>query len=278
MRWTHTITMAVCFAALVCQGSVLLGDWDPGDPVKMEYPQLPGPNWDCGFYFKPSESLYGRTALADDWTCSQSGPVSDIHFWYSWKDEYQVDITMIEAKIYSNGWQEHSGGDRYVPGELLWEDTFEAGDFSTRLYDTGSQRFFIPEELTTWGTLENPNHTNVYQCNIEDIVSPFTQAEGTVYWLALNVYTDPQSSWNGGNPLPAIGWHLSSIMNDDFDTSAVYQRYDEWFPIPNPEGTLSGDPYDFYPGPELAFVITPEPGSLTILALSGLVLLRRRNR
>ncbi|MCJ7578787.1 MAG: hypothetical protein MUO91_10085, partial [candidate division Zixibacteria bacterium] len=46
---------------------------------KMHFPQLPDlEGWDV-------YAVYPKT-LADDWKCSATGPVTDIHFWGSWKD------------------------------------------------------------------------------------------------------------------------------------------------------------------------------------------------
>ncbi len=59
----------------------------------MHYPQLPDPGgWDVVF----------STWLADDWQCTETGPVSDIHFWVSWKNDFPGAINRVSVKIYSN--------------------------------------------------------------------------------------------------------------------------------------------------------------------------------
>ena len=271
-------------AAVVCVSlvSAVSADWDPGDPFKMSSPQLPNGSWDCGFYmFTPPGPGIGNIPLADDWRCSESGPVSDIHFWYSWKDDVVADIESITIRIHEDTMFHPYGGppeDGWaVPGALRWEKSFLPEDFTTRLYDTRAGRFFIPEDLYTWGTVENPNHYNIYQCNIEDILDPFYQQEDHVYWLSISVDIDPSARWQAGNFSPAIGWHISSLMGG-YESNAVYDRWSEWYQIVNPEGSISGDPYEFFPGPDLAFVITPEPATLSLLALGGLALLRQRRK
>ena len=48
-------------------------DWSPGDGHKMHRPQLPDPaGWDVAV----SSPGY---RLADDWGCTATGPVTDIH-------------------------------------------------------------------------------------------------------------------------------------------------------------------------------------------------------
>ena len=54
-------------------------DWDTGDPHKMHFPQLPDPDgWDVNI---------NGDAMFDDWKCSSTGPVEDIHFWVSNKGD-----------------------------------------------------------------------------------------------------------------------------------------------------------------------------------------------
>ncbi len=66
--------------------------WVPADGHKMHFPQLPDPSgWD----------VYGVApmVLGDDWQCSQTGPVEDIHFWGSWLDDNVGAITSFDVSI-----------------------------------------------------------------------------------------------------------------------------------------------------------------------------------
>jgi len=75
--------------------------WDPCDPHKMHYPQLPDPNgWDVAFWFE--FMMFFPYELADDWQCSKTGPVDDIHFWISWQGGMQGEIGPVMVSIYSN--------------------------------------------------------------------------------------------------------------------------------------------------------------------------------
>ena len=54
-----------------------VADWKPEDGHKMHFPQLPDEDgWDVNATWPK--------VLADDWTCSETGWVKDIHFWGSW--------------------------------------------------------------------------------------------------------------------------------------------------------------------------------------------------
>jgi hypothetical protein len=59
--------------------------WQPEDGHKMHYPQLPD---ETGWDVNGSLPLI----LADDWQCSETGPVKDIHWWGSWKDGIEGQI------------------------------------------------------------------------------------------------------------------------------------------------------------------------------------------
>jgi len=65
--------------AIVLSAVGAAADWQPADGHKMHFPQLPDEEgWDV--------NATAPMILADDWRCSQSGLVTDIHFWGSWRD------------------------------------------------------------------------------------------------------------------------------------------------------------------------------------------------
>lgn len=210
-----------------------VADWDPGDPVKMTQPQLPNLNgWDISF-----------GPLADDWTCSESGFVNDIHLWYSWRNDQVGEIGNLVVQICEND----TSGPYDKPGDILWSDDFTQ---TIRLYDQGLQGWYDP---TTGQTLPD-NHYDIYQLNLTDLVNPFYQSKDTRYWLVINmVETSSQA-----------GWKTSTSGSD---VSAVFDNNGGWVPITNPDTS--------YPHTDLAFVITPEPTGLALM-LAGLALLRRK--
>jgi hypothetical protein len=85
-----TMWVVAGLMTLAAAGTVR-ADWNPNDPYKMHFPQLPDPNgWDVAFAWQdPGVPGIGQPAqrvpnfLADDWRCSETGPVSDVHFWLS---------------------------------------------------------------------------------------------------------------------------------------------------------------------------------------------------
>ena len=201
-------------------------DWQPGDPYKMHFPQLPdAEGWDV--------DVTAANLLADDWKCSETGPVEDIHFWYSWQGDKVGMIDYIYASIYSNIPAADSATRYSIPGKLLWEGVFGPADFNLRYWATGKQGFIM-------GGQGKPNdHKNIYQCNICNIPYPFIQQAGQIYWLVLSItIRDPVGTH--------IGWKTSL---EHFEDDAVYDAGGRWVELRDPQTQKSLD---------LAFVITGE--------------------
>ncbi len=233
-----------------------LADWNIGDGHKMHYPQLPDPNgWDV-------DATYYE-ALADDWQCSETGPVQDIHFWGSWKDDLVGDIDFFHIKIWSD--QPAQGIEPSRPLQELWHGDFYPGDFTIREVTGGNQGWYDPYNVAAGGPVVEPgNHTRMFQYNINDVSTfapPFIQQQGEIYWLEISTKLafGSQAQW---------GWKSSL---DHFNDDAFWGHSvptEVWMEeLYEPFTTQSLD---------LAFVITPEPSTLAAFALGGLALLRRR--
>lgn len=215
-----------------------MADWYEGDPYKMHYPQLPDPNgWDV----KYDEGV----RIADDWQCSQSGPVTDIHFWGSWKQDVKGTIDGVNVRIYSD---QPAEVDQYSrPLDELWERGFTAAEIKvTEDYGAGDQGWYDPIQ----GVSARPDHIYYYQVNITDIADPFFQEKDTIYWLELQVNAV------GGE----TGWKTSGAehFNDD---SVHWLDGVGWQELRDP---VTNDSLD------QAFVVVPEPGSL-VLGIATLI-------
>ena len=224
-------------------------DWNPGDPYKMHYPQLPDPTgWDV--------LCTDSVALSDDWQCSQTGPVRDIHIWGSWKEGEVAPIDQIFVYIFDNI---PAGGDVPFsqPGELLWDRIFIPDQFTLRDYGNGEQGWYDPTQ--TSGGWVTADHFTYHQINIENIVEPFVQEQDKIYWLTILVWLNPDY------PFAAWGWKTSL---DHFEDDAVWiDTQENSYELRDP---VTGESLD------LAFVITPEPATLALMLLGGLVLLNRK--
>lgn len=246
------MVLTVVAIGLMFAGSAL-ADWQVGDGHKMHFPQLPDPDgWDIDMT---------NFVLADDWQCTETGPVSDIHFWYSNAFETTSDplprphFTGVNVSIHRDV---PVGPDNPLgyshPGVEEWSRSFSVTpDMVDGPWD-GTQGWDVP--LPTDEFYRVPDHFLYWQLNITDFVDPFIQEKDIIYWLDLEVT---------GVIGEGVGWKTSL---DHFNDFAVYKTdTGGWAPIAVGEPQFQTD---------LAFVITPEPATLGLLLIGGLALLRRR--
>lgn len=254
MKSTHTIvSIASAICLTVMTAGQASGDWDPGDGHKMHYPQLPDADgWDVRATFP--------IFLADSWQCSESGSVDDIHVWGSWKGGQEGVITGLSVLILGN-----LPADPYdtvlQANQLLWQRSFGPSEFSVRPCGDGTQLQGWYDPKT--GETITEDHSGYHQINITDISDPLEQEQGEIYWLGIivEVADDVNTQW---------GWKTSE--SNHFGDDAI------WLEAAN-GGILkrllgpAGETVD------LAFVITPEPGTLGLLLVGGLLVLRgKRSR
>ena len=259
-----------------------LADWYEGDGHKQHWPQLPDPNgWDIDITYP--------NVVADDWRCSQTGPVTDFHVWISiendWMDQIPDppnpslgDLTLVSiewsrVRIFKDIPVGAQGNEYSMPQEIpVWERVFAPDElilnpnpgFGVQGWANPSEPSWIPD-----------NHDLYYQINIVDFDDPFIQHEGEIYWLELTVkmIDNPLGSrvgWKTTRPFkePLAGW------NDD----AVYGIEDPGAPTNWNELWLNNQPFGV--SLDMAFVTTPEPTGLALAALGliGLAAVARRRR
>ncbi len=286
----------VSVLAVLFTSAAVNADWFVGDDYKMHYPQLPdlspeGMDVLASLTTDPTGTNAMVKVLADDFRCTQSGPITDIHIWGSWLLD-QVSAVPNHGTfvlgIYSDIPDPDGTGPAYsMPGELLWDMKFRPGEYAVRVEADGPEQFFDPNLNEIIGT---DNIAWQYNFLIDETLA-FRQELGKVYWLSvMNVDPDNDgaiSLIDLSNVLAGqnrFGWKSSKDhWNDDavfIDLENVFNMPVDAIYPPNTPGAvlpwqelinpLTGESMD------LAFVITPEPATIALLTLGALAALRRR--
>ena len=168
--------------------------------------------------------------LADDFLCTNTAWITDIYLWGSWWEDQAGPIQNFHIFIYSDvpvGSPSNTLGYSY-PGNLLWHETFPAGQFCSNALPAGQEYFLNPSnimylpETIPWQFCFEP--TNPYQ----QTGSP---SNAIVYWLVVSAGGIPQTN--------VFGWKTSTTNWNDPAVwcswnSATGQPMGNWTPIPNP--------------------------------------------
>ena len=118
MRKTLPLLFVLCFVLILPYSAQ--SDWIDGDGHKMHFPQHPDViGWDV--------NATSPVFLADDWTCSETGWVKDLHFWGSWRNGDEGVIVAFQLAIYDDIPANPPDVPYSRPGQLLWQ--YETSDY-----------------------------------------------------------------------------------------------------------------------------------------------------
>jgi hypothetical protein len=150
------------------------------------------------------------TPLADDFVCTQSGPITDVHFWASFLNDLlpaggpgSLTLTLTIYEDVPVG----PGNPYSHPGKPLWGQTFAPGQYQAANNFT-SQEWWHDPAVSAW--IPNAD-TNMYQFDFYiDPGEAFRQVEGTIYWLGVS-----NNAAGGANF--SFGWKTTyrPSFNDD---------------------------------------------------------------
>jgi len=237
-----TLWMEILCTLFLTLAAPILGDWNPGDPFKMHYPQLPDPNgWDVCLH----------QWIADDFQCTQTGPVSDIHFWISWRKD---NVGELSPAMFDISIRKDAGG---IPGEVLW--SYSGGQVTIRSFGQGVQGWMCPAASTS----VYPDHSQFYQVNLTDLTNPLTQLIDRRYWLVIQLTAQQPTTTEAGWKTSLQQFGAPSMWSADGST---------WQPV-NIGGTeMSNQAFVITGLPlqkELDFGDAPDPTYPTLLLSSG---------
>src|SRR6185503_8263419 len=93
----------------------------------------------------------GQICLGDDFPCTNTGPISDIHIWGSWLSDSVGVITNFWIGIYNDIPVSPVNPFSHPGTNLLWSQLFGPADFSASPYATGSEQFYDPSMTNILG-------------------------------------------------------------------------------------------------------------------------------
>ncbi|MEX2113349.1 MAG: PEP-CTERM sorting domain-containing protein [Pirellulales bacterium] len=297
MKAYHFAATVALVTALFVVSTPASADWSPTNPAdvaKAKWIQLPdlSPNGlDVLDTIQPNTTPNPQwKTLADDFLCTQSGPITDAHIWGSWLSDVLPinsaglpDPGAVEFKI--SFWSDQPAGGPIAPyshpNQLLWTGLFQPGQYKVNPnVITALEGFYDPNVGQVIGT-----DTQVYQYNFPNLVDAlgqnFVQTQGTIYWFEVQA-----NVLNTLGAVPAsFGWKTRDFpqhFNDDAvfaDTNGFNgPNTTFWRELIYPVGhPLAGASMD------LSFVLTvPEPSAVAmagmgLVALVGMVVRRRRS-
>lgn len=150
----------------------------PIAPVKwLQRPDLTANGVDVSFT---------ETTLADDFRCTLTGPITDLHVWTSFYQDLLpqegLNSLAFTLEIYSD--VPVSPENPYShPGQLLWSRTIAPGTYNADRIAAGLAEWWHDPAQNSWIF---PGDTQVYQYDFTiPVDEAYVQAEGTIYWLAV---------------------------------------------------------------------------------------------
>jgi hypothetical protein len=151
--------------------------------------------------------------LADDFQCTASGPITDIHIWGSFWNDILPPGGPDQLGFKLSIWSDVPAGidaEYSHPGEQLWSHTFPPGTyFAGRIWTVQEGEWWHDPGSTTW---IHPGDFNIYQFDFyPPAADAFVQIEGNIYWLAVEYFYD--------EPGIEFGWKTTP---DAFNDDAVY--------------------------------------------------------
>jgi hypothetical protein len=201
--------MLIIFWLLIFSVAPARADWPNTNATKfVQQPDITTNGMDIFFENYP-------TILADDFICTNTGPITDIHLWLSSLQNAPASNAHFELSIWEDVPANPAAGTLSHPGKRLWREVLFPGDYTVRVLQTNLMETFwnldpaVPQFM-------GPDHT-LFQYNFypkQPYIQTGTTVNPKVYWLGVSMQNDD----------PFQGWKTSTNhLGPDF---AVLGHYD----------------------------------------------------
>jgi len=182
--------------------------------------------------------------LADDFYCEMDGPITHIGIWSSWKGDefpnYEPENVAFVLSIHKDIPAEQSPSGHSIPGELLWWERFEPGQFTVEEAFASPQWWYSP--CTEPPEVIDGDHVGCWKYDFYiDVDDPcvFVQEAGNIYWLDVQAFPqtlDPSIRWGWKTRDPCEHFMDDAVWGIGVDPHDVI----EWHELRYPPG----HPYD----------------------------------
>lgn len=222
--------------------------------------------------------------LADDFLCTQTGPITDIHIWGSFRNDYegipQAVLTNLAfiVKFYADVPVGPNNALGYShPGAVLWQMPFAPGQYQA------GRCAQIQQPGEWWHTppaFWQPG-ADMFCYQFDFFIDPkvaFRQSRSNIYWLSVQCVNQSGEYWFGWKSTdPTNHWNDDAVWLDYSTGAPTWRelRYGDGHPYANP---LPGQSLDlsFAVSTEveeepatLDFGDAPDPSFPTLLASNG---------
>jgi formylglycine-generating enzyme required for sulfatase activity len=164
----------------------------------------------------------GPWVLADDFICTNTGPITDIHLWGSWlNDQSATNTITFWLGLYDD--VPKSATNAYShPGNLLQQQTFSPGQYAEGLWGTGPESFVDPANNLIGTYIGSDTLVWEYCFYPSNFTQSGSISNARTYWLAAFAQMPPGIT-------NAFGWKTTTNVQHDASVHELWPGFGPGF-------------------------------------------------